>query len=657
MAESVTPIDEAPEALVRAGRDALARHAWPEAYELLARADREGTLAGTDLEALGEAAFFAAKADARVDAKERAAKAHQAEGDPVRAAYLALDVANEHLLRTRASIASGWVRRAERLLEGLPESYAHGYLALIRSVIARTGGDIPAAVALATEASGIAMRSGHADLKAAALTELAMLKIATGGTAEGLALLEEAAIDAVNGELSPILAGITACQMISVCRDLTDYQRASEWLEATDRWCERQEVSGFPGICRVHRAEIVALQGGWERAEQELRQATRELAAFDAIPPMADGLYAMAEIRRLKGDLAGAEAALREAHALGRTPQPALALIRMSEGKLASAMAAIDLALSETSWDQWARARLLAAQVEVGLAAGDVARARAASDELGQIVETYPVPAFQAGTHQARGRVLLAEGDGSAAVRELGAAVRLWRQVGARYEVARTRAVLSKALRAVGGEDDADLELRAARDEFERLGAAPDLLAAERELSEIADRRGRPIQVRMAFMFTDIVGSTNLAEALGNEAWARLLRWHDETLRDLCVRGGGSIVNSTGDGFFMAFPSSSEAVACGIAIQRALADQRRESSFVPPVRIGIHAAEASQRGSDYSGLGVNVAARVAALAAGDEILVSDDALREAGDVATSSAREVRVRGVAAPLRVASVAWQ
>ena len=639
-----------------AGRDAFARHAWQEAFDLLSRADRETRLSGQDLETLAEAAFFAGQGDARVTAKERAFRAYAAEGDTIRSAYVALDLASELFLRGKGSMASGWVRRAERLLTDQPETYAHGFLALAHSEIAKAEADIPRAIARADEALSIARRTDHSDLRATALATLAMLKIASGAADAGLALLEEAALDAVNGELSPIAAGITSCQMIAACRDLTDYQRATEWLEATDRWCEEQSVSGFPGICRVHRAEILALQGGWERAEQELLTATSELEKFAAIPPMADGLYAIGEIRRLRGDYPGAEEALRQANALGRSPQPALALIRFGQGRTRAAGAAIEAALAETTWDQWARARLLAALVEISVAAGDPARGRSAVDELARIVADYQSPALEAARMMALGRVLLAEGDPPAAIRELRAAMRGWRDVGAPYEVARVRAVLSAALRALGDEDGAELELTAARDEFKRLGAFPDLGAVETELRDIDERRSGRAEVRRTFMFTDIVGSTKLAEALGNAAWERMLRWHDDTLTRLIVSHGGSIVRSTGDGFFVVFESARRAVACAVEIQRALAEQGRASGFAPSVRIGLHTAAATQRGDDYSGLGVHVAARVAALADSGEVAASTETLAEAGHPPASETRDVEVKGVAGPVSVATLTW-
>jgi class 3 adenylate cyclase len=415
-------------------------------------------------------------------------------------------------------------------------------------------------------------------------------------------------------------------------------------------------VAGFPGVCRIHRAEVVAISGAWERAERELRQATVELAGYNAIPPLGDGLYAIGEIRRLMGDYEGAEASLRDAHGNGRIPQPALALIRLAEGKVKAAATAINAAVEQTTWDQWARVRLLPAQVEIAIAAGDLGVARTAADELARIVDTYHSPALEAGKHQALGRVLLAEGDATGATRELRESIRDWREVVVPYEVARARAVLANALRALGDEDSADLELEAARAEFERLGAKPDLAATERELRAAADRRSGPVQTRKTFMFTDIVGSTNLAEALGNESWERLLRWHDDVLREIVGKSGGVVVTSMGDGFFVAFDTAVQGIDCARSIQRALADHRHDSGFALSVRIGLHTAEANRRGEDYSGMGVHVASRVGALAGGGEILATAETLAEAGEVKASEPREATVKGVTAPVIVSSVAW-
>jgi class 3 adenylate cyclase len=642
---------------VRAAREALEGHRWQEAFDLLTRADGLGPLEPEDLEALAEAAWFTAQADLAVEVKERAFKAYLDRGNRTRAAALAFDIGREHAAKRNASIASAWASRGERLLEGEPESFAHGYLALSQSRGAEAAGDIERAIDLAARAVEIGARFGDPNLQAWGLIQRGSLLIALGRTDEGFPFMEEATVAAVNGELGPFATGVAYCAMIAACRNTTDYRRASEWTEAAHRWCERQAINGFPGICRVHRAEIVALQGALEQAERELTQATVELAAYNATPPLADGFYALGEIRMRMGDLEGAEDALRQAHALGRTPQPALALIRLSEGKVRAAVTAIDSAVAEENRDLWTRARLLPAQVEIAVAAGDPVTARAAAQEIAGISEKYESPALHATKHDALGRVLLAEGDPEAASRELRTAMRHWQDVGAPYEVARGRVVLAAALRQLAHEDAAELELEAARSEFERLGATLDAAAATEEIRAAAERDAAPITTRKTFVFTDIVGSTSLVEAMGDEAWEHLLRWHDDTLRSLFARHGGEVVSSTGDGFFAAFDSAGRAIDCAVAVQRALAEHRRTNGFAPGVRIGVHTAEANRRGRDYSGKGVHVAARIAALAEGGQVLASAETATEAdGSNPTSEPRSVALKGVTAEIEVVSVDW-
>jgi class 3 adenylate cyclase len=643
--------------LAAAAREALRRHAWQEAYDLFTRAETAGTLTGRDLEDLAEAAWFAGQADASVQAKERAFQAYLAAGDRDRAAFLTFDLFEQYSHTGKTAIASAWMRRGERLVAELPEGAAHGWYELAKSDEAKAAGDVDAAAQRAGRAVDIGTRTGDADLRAIALTSLGALRIATGAASEGLADMEDAATSAVSGELSPFVTGVTYCVVIAACRDLTDYRRASEWTEAAERWCHNNTMSGFPGICRVHRAEVVALSGAWERAEQELRKATAELGAYNAIPPMADGFYAIGDIRRRTGDLEGAEEALRQAHALGRSPQPALALIRLAQGKVRAASQAIEGAIADETWDRWARARLLPARVEIAVAAGDVATARRAAEELGEHVTTYASPALEGSRHEAWGRVLLSEGDAAGAARELRSAIKRWQDVGAPYETASARVLLASALRRLGDDDAADLEFRAARDAFARLGARLDLASAERAMAEAAARRSAPAHARKTFMFTDIEGSTTLAETLGDQAWQQLLQWHDDALRSSFARFGGEVVNPTGDGFFVAFDDARRSVECAVDIQQALAEHRRTHGFAPAVRIGLHAAEATRRGDDYAGKGVHVAARVAALAAGGEIVATSETLEEAGPFDAGEAYQATLKGVGAPVHVAKVRWE
>ena len=645
------------EAAVRAARGAIQEHRWKDAFELLLEADAERPLEAADLEALAEAAWFNARADLSIEIKERAFRAHVDAGAPERAAIVAFDLGREYSLKRQFSIAAAWAGRGARLLEGRPDSAAHGYLALSRSHVHETAGDMDGAMEEAARAVEVGARFGDADLQAWGLIQRGSILIRLGRIDEGFTFMEEATIAAVNGELRPMSTGVVYCTMIAVCRDITDYGRAGEWTEAAKRWCERQAINGFPGVCRVHRGEILALQGALEQAERELLTATEEIALYNATPPLADGFYALGEIRMRLGDLAGAEEALRQAHSLGRSPQPALALIRLAEGKLKAAVSAIDSAVAEEQTDLWHRARLLPAQVEIAVANADPETARTAAEEIARISDTYRSPALHAAKHDSFGRVLLAEGDAESASRELRTAIRHWQEVGAPYEVARDRVVLSTVLRALGHDDAADLELETARSEFDRLGAALDLAAATEAIRAEQERRAAPTTTRKTFLFTDTVGSTNLAGAMGDEAWELLLRWHDDALRTLFVRYGGRVVNSTGDGFFVAFDTAARAIECAVAIQRALADHRRTSGFAPTVRIGVHTARATPRGSDYTGVGVHVAARIAALADGGQVLASEETANEATtSCPIGDRRAVTLKGVTTPIRVVTVSW-
>jgi adenylate cyclase len=157
-------------------------------------------------------------------------------------------------------------------------------------------------------------------------------------------------------------------------------------------------------------------------------------------------------------------------------------------------------------------------------------------------------------------------------------------------------------------------------------------------------------------MFTDIVGSTNLVEVLGDEAWETLLRWHDATLRELFASHQGEEVSSTGDGFFVGFDSPEAAVATAIAIQRRLAEHRAKNGFAPQIRIGLHASDATQAGGSFSGKGVHEAARIAQLASGGEILASVATVADS-QVPTSGPRSVMLRGLSEPMEVVAVDWR
>ena len=638
-----------------AAREGLTAQEWDRAFELFQEADASHALAPDDLEAMADAAFWSMRPDDAIDARERAYAGYVGAHENARAAHVALTLAREHGAKLAGSVAASWFNRAQKILESEPEGPAHGYLFARQSFGAMVTGDLDEAVELARRSVAIGERFGDRDLRAMGMMYEGLALVQRGEVEGGLALIDETALAAVSGELGPYVTGSAYCNMIGTCCEIADYRRAGEWTEAA----LRRGVRTTPGDCRVHLAEVLVLRGAWAEAEESARRGAEENRSFNRFVHAGEGIYQIGEIRRLRGDLAGAEEAFHGAGELGRDPQPGLSLLLLHRGKIEAAGAAIRRALDDET-SPLGRTRLLPASVRISLEAGDLDAARTAADELDSIAATLDAPARHAAAHVSRGAVLLADGDPKGAARTLRRAVTHWQDVEAPYEAARARMLLAHAIRAQGDDETALMELRAARSAFERLGAVPDRNAVDELLTGIADTvsPAAPERGVKTFLFTDIVKSTDLVEAIGDEGWLDVVRWHDETLRSLFSAHRGEEVDHAGDGFFVAFDDPTHAIECAVSIQRRLAKHRRDHGYAPNVRIGAHATAASRLGKAFRGKGVHEAARIAALAEGGEILVSRATVADAGrSIAFSEGREVRLKGISAPVEVVSIDWR
>jgi class 3 adenylate cyclase len=528
-------------------------------------------------------------------------------------------------------------------------------------------GDPNEALSGARRAIEIGTRTGDAAVRAIGLNEEGRALVLLGQVEEGIALIDEAAVAAVSGEIDPISASILYCSTVCAFQSLAEYDRAEEWTQAMDRHTKDKPVGSFRGWCRVHRAEIMRLRGAWEEAEDQAQQACEEVrpyarAGIDIGWPYSE----LAAIRLRMGNLAGAEEALMHANDAGWDPQPGLALVHLARGDVETASAEIRDALDNPSdaqsWENppysdLRRAPLLTAQVEIAVAAGDADRARWAAEELDRVAEIYRSKALRASAASARGAVALLDGDAALARRSYEQSARLWKEVGAPYESARARVGIAEAHRAAGQDSSALLELRGARSTFERLGARLDVRRAMEEEAALEGPRARaaPRETKV-FMFTDIVKSTDLVGAIGDEAWGHLVRWHNDRVASLVATYGGDVVQTTGDGFFVTFDDPKAAIDCAAMIQRALDDHRREHGFSPRVRIGLHQADATREGANWSGMGVHAAARIGALADGEEILASIETAQGAG-FELSEPRSVSLKGIAQPVDVVAISWR
>jgi len=663
-------MSQATQSALPAARDALVRRAWDESRDLFREADKAERLSPADLEQLAEAGWWSGHPDERDDGFERAYAAYLEAGDRLQAARLALRLAEFAFQRLAVPVAAGWMSRAERLLEGEPQSVVHGLLACLTAFRLIMNGDLEQGLRLADEALELARLYGDRDVEALSLNLKGRALVKQGEVAKGLALIDESTVAAMGGELHPWATANVYCSTIDACRDLSDWQRAVEWTEEADREMRRQRIGGYPGVCRVHRAEIMRLRGSWPEAEQEAREACAELERFRLLVPAGWGYYEVGEVRLRMGDFAAAEEAFQRAYEFGRDPEPGLALLRLAQGDRAAAASSIRRALSETEGpgpltgdsprEPLGRGHLLPAQVEIALAGGDLETANAAASELEATADHFGSTALQAAAATARGSVLLAQGDASGGIDSLERGRRLWQAVGAPYEGAQVGARLAEAYRAAGDETASIQVLEAARSTFERLKALPDLQRVDVLFERYgASQATSGVRQVKTFMFTDMVSSTDLIEAIGDEAWVELIRWHDATLRSLFARHGGEEVSHAGDGFFVAFEGARSAIESAAAIQRSLTAHRKKHGFAPWVRIGLHTAEATRSGVNYGGKGVHEAARVGALADRDEILVTRETLEAAGGlpVAVSEPRSVSLKGIKDQVEVVSVRWQ
>ena len=236
------------------GRAALARHEWRAAYDVLSQADAGRELETADLELLAQAAWWTGRLPVAIEVRERAYLAAVRSGDVNSAVIAAITLARDHMFRMATDVAAAWLNRAEELLQGVDETSAHGWLAGVRAFHAALTGDSHESLRQAERAHDIGVRFGDRDLETFGLGERAAALLAVGRVEEGLKLADEATLRAVSGEVEPSVAGGVCCTTIEACAGIGDFRRAAEWTDAQDRWCKREGINGYPGMCRGTRS-------------------------------------------------------------------------------------------------------------------------------------------------------------------------------------------------------------------------------------------------------------------------------------------------------------------------------------------------------------------------------------------------------------------
>jgi ATP/maltotriose-dependent transcriptional regulator MalT len=462
------------------GREAFQRQAWAEAYAEFSAADQNEGLGPDDLDRLAIAAYLVGK---DIDSADAWARAHQlflGLSEVPRAARCAFWLAFGLLNKGERARGGAWVARARRLLaDSHADCVEQGYLLLPVALQSIAAGDLANAYMTFCEAAEISNRFDDPDLNALATHGRGRTLIRMGKPREGVILLDEAMVAIEVDGVSPIVTGTVYCGVIEGCLEIGDLRRAQEWTAALTHWCESQpELVPFSGQCLVHRAEILQVRGAWAEAIDAAERACDRFRRGPVHPAAGAAFYQRAEMYRLRGEFNSAEEAYREASRWGKTSEPGLAQLRLAQGQLPAAEAAIRRAVDEAH-NRATRSRLLPAYVEIMLAASDTAAARASANELATIADDLDVPLFHAIASWSHGAVLLAEGDAPAALAALRRAWTTWQDIEAPYEAARVRLLIGLACKVLGDQDAAEMEFDAARWVFQQLGAMPDLMRVE----------------------------------------------------------------------------------------------------------------------------------------------------------------------------------
>ncbi|HVE94952.1 MAG TPA: response regulator transcription factor [Acidimicrobiales bacterium] len=450
-------------------REARARSDWQACFEATCDVTSDDpAVEACRLDLLAEAAWWLGRLDQCIEARERAYNLFDEFGDSRRAGQCAVWLYEHHAFRASPSIARAWLRRARRSLAEDADCVEHGALLLREAEVAHGSGDLTGAVALAERGVELGRELRSADLEAEALQTLGRIRIDEGDPAEGLALLDEAMLFALDGRLSPYSTGKVYCSLISACEALSDHGRAAEWTAATTKWAARHPFAVFPGLCRVHHATALQWQGDWAEAEREATRACEELSTIN-LPNAAAAWAEIGDIRRRLGDIEGAAAAFVNADKLCAQPRAGLALLRLAEGQLELATSVILDAVEAAGWNRLAQAKVLPARAQIAIAAGDHEAAAAAVVELESIAEEFDSAGLRASAMTSRGRLQLAERD-PAACATLRNAVSRWSDLGVPYEIATARTLLGQACRRNEDTAGAASAFEAARQLFDTLG-------------------------------------------------------------------------------------------------------------------------------------------------------------------------------------------
>jgi DNA-binding winged helix-turn-helix (wHTH) protein len=444
---------------------------WQEAMSAFARADQHQPLDADALERWGIAAQCAGDLTAAVGPLERAAVVYSSRGEREAAARVLIGLARIQIESLDLAVAQGYLRRAERLLSGLAEGEQHGHLAWMTARYHLNKGELAEAIQLAQEARDIGNALGNADIESMGILLHGIGLQAKGEVETGLALQDEAAAAALSGNVSPLVGGIVYCGMISSCCNCGDWQRAGQWTDHFVRWCQRSHIDTFSGACLIHQAEIFAMSGRLEHAQDAILRAD-PLIRLGAPWALGDAYRLMGDVHLARGELDAAEQSFHFAYQHGWDPYPGYAELLYLRGRGEEAVSGLERAASQTNWvAAERRACYLAYAAQFAALSGQQEKARDLLHHLDEEPQRYEFGVVAGQVDCARAELAWSEGNTNEAQRLLHRALDLLQRRGAVMAAARIHLRLAELLALQGDQGGARMELSAAEGVFQAAGA------------------------------------------------------------------------------------------------------------------------------------------------------------------------------------------
>jgi ATP/maltotriose-dependent transcriptional regulator MalT len=476
------------------GRNALAAGEWEKAHELLEKAVKREESAEA-YEELAWACWWLNDASGIFENRSKAYNLYLEKNDKLGASRSASWTGLDYIeFKGEFAVASGWFKRAESLLEGLPDSPELGFIKLLKARWAfQAEKNNELAFKLIDESSELGKSLNSIDVEMLAEALKGFILVVEGKISEGMPLLDEATLLATHEEGDIKYTTITCCYLIDACERVRDYERASQWCNNVKELCKRWKYKAMFANCKMKYAGVLIRKGDWQEAEEELLSALSDLQTFRPIQVNACTVR-LADLKRRQGKWDEAEKLFGEA---GTHPLKQLysAELCYDKGNYENALNTAERYLRGFSPKEKAeRTTGVELLLRINIKLGNLEQAELLLNELKDIAKSINTLPLKAAMLSAEGELNSALKNYEPARQNLEDAIDIFDRLNLPYEASRSRITLSDVLKQLEKYAQAEAELNTAMTELKELGAEKDFEKAKnllKNFSKITHESGK----------------------------------------------------------------------------------------------------------------------------------------------------------------------